>query len=223
VDAAEGHAENFLRGRCHTIVHWPDGRNNPPDFLADNRIAVEVMRLNHRRGTGTEAIPLWRGVKKLALSLGEPTHGASWPLYFRFSRPIVWKTLRPKLKQKLVCFRNSGTHQRKTLELGNEITVEIYQPIDSCKTFYVLLGHNQFGGFLFEEIKRDIVICINKKTAQIKKFKAKYPEWWLVLVDLTYGLDCLDIKQFRAQVSIPYSWTKVIVLDARDPTRVFEI
>jgi hypothetical protein len=47
--------------------------------------------------------------------------------------------------------------------------------------------------------------------------------WWLVLVDfIAYGLDDLDVQQFKSQVSIPHpGWDKVIVLNPSDATRFF--
>ena len=89
------------------IVYEPDG-NVPPDFLADDYIAVEVRRLNQTDATGTTvqgleevAIPLWQKVTALALSFGPPIHGVSWFVFFRFSRPVEhWKTLKPKLAKR---------------------------------------------------------------------------------------------------------------------------
>jgi hypothetical protein len=231
VDRAEKHVAEFLRRRGHTFKHEPDGRI-PPDFLVDDRIAVEVQRLIQESGTGhttlaETAIPLWLNVKKLALELGPPTLGACWCLYYRFQRPITLKKLMRDLKLQLVAFRDGGSHKKTILNVGNNFKLEIRPAPRAHETFFVMLGSSdqERGGFLFDEIKRSATICIDKKTGKIKKYRAKYSVWWLVLVDfIAYGLDDLDVQQFKSQVSIPHpGWDKVIVLNPSDATRFFEI
>jgi hypothetical protein len=231
VDTAEKHVAEFLRRRGHTFSHEPDG-NIPPDFLVDDRIAVEVQRLiqteTGRTTTLAEtAIPLWRSLKKLTLELGPPTDGVSWCLYYRFRRPIGLKKLKRDLKRQLLAFRDGGSHHKTILNVGDNFKLEIRPAPRARKTFFVMLGSSDQdgGGFLFDEIKRSATICIAGKTGKIKKYRAKYSVWWLVLVDfIANGLDDLDVRQFKSQVSIPHSGCdKVIVLSPGDPTRFFEI
>ena len=79
------------------VVYEPDG-NVPPDFLIDDRIAIEVRRLNQNeqtasgvRGLEEVAKPLWPRVNQLVQSLEPPTAGASWYVFYRFRRPVQWK------------------------------------------------------------------------------------------------------------------------------------
>lgn len=143
MDTAEKHVAEFLRRRGHTFSHEPDG-NIPPDFLVDDRIAVEVQRLIKTETEGTTtlaetAIPLWRNLKKLTLELGPPTHGASWYLYYRFRRPIELKILRD-LKRQLLAFRDGGSHHKTILKVGDKFKLEIHPAPLARETFFVMLG-----------------------------------------------------------------------------------
>jgi hypothetical protein len=231
VDTAEKHVAEFLRRRGHSFKPEPDG-NIPPDFLVDDLIAVEVQRLSQtetgRTTTHLEtAIPLWRHVKKLTLEMGPPTHGASWYLYYRFRRPINLRKLKGDLKRHLLAFRDAASHQKTILNVGDNFKLEIHPAPRARETFFVMLGSSDQdgGGFLFDQIERSATTCIAKKTGKIEKYRAKYSVWWLVVVDfIAYGLDDLDVQQFKTQVSIPHwGWDKVIVLSPDDPTRFFEI
>ncbi len=234
MDASEKLVAKFLAHRGFTdVVYEPDG-NVPPDFLVDGRIAVEVRRLNQNYDTGTStqgleevAIPLWQKVRKLALSLGPPTQGVSWFVYFRFGRPVEpWKKLEPKLRAKLKGFINGATHVNTSLALGNGFKLQISRASNPHLTFYVMAGRSdrESGGWLIAEIEKNLRICISEKTAKIAKVRSKYPEWWLVLVDhIGYGLDDFDRTQFQDQVSILHDWKKIILLDPHDHARAFEI
>ena len=233
MDDSEKLVERFLIHRGHTnIVYEPDG-NVPPDFLVDGKIAIEVRRLNqnHNDGIATKgleetAIPLWNQISKMALSLGKPTSGVSWYLFFRFSRPINWDTLKPKVLAELKSFINQPLHQKTTFDFGNDFQIEVFPSHNQYATFYVMGGRSdeQSGGWLIEEIAKNLQHCINEKTNKISKFKSKYPQWWLVLPDhIGHGLDDFDQSLFRDQVSLSHTWDKIILVNPLDPTRAFEI
>lgn len=234
MDATDKLVNKFLAHLGYKkVVYEPDG-NVPPDFLVEDRIAVEVRRLNQSHDTGTTvqgleevAIPLWRKVEALALSLGPPTHAVSWFVYFRFSRPVEhWKTLKPKLEAALQAFKSAPTHGRTRLSLAPGFELEIFPAASLHPTFYLMGGRSddQSGGLLIEEVEKNLKICIDDKTQKIQNFKAKYPEWWLVLVDhIAYGLDQFDVQQLKAHTSVSHTWDRVIVIDPNNPTRSFEV
>ena len=66
----------YLAHEGHTtVVHHPDGQHNPPDFLVDGRIPVEVRRLNQQeektgvpRGLEEVTVPLNQSVRKVLAS-----------------------------------------------------------------------------------------------------------------------------------------------------------
>jgi hypothetical protein len=234
VDAAEKHVAEFLHRRGHSFSHEPDG-NIPPDFLVDDRIAVEVERLikyheseiETGRTIAETAIPLWLYIEKLTLELGPPTHDASWDLSYSIRRPVDWKKLKRDLKQQLLAFRNGGSHQKTVLNVVPNFKLEIRPAPRAHETFFVVLRRSDQdeGGFWFDDIERSATICIANKTRKIEGCRSKYSAWWLVLVDfIAHGLGDRDVEQFKSQVSVPHSgWDKVIVLSPHDPTRFFEI
>lgn len=235
MDATEKHVENHLEARGYVnIVYEPDG-NIPPDFVIDGRVAVEVRRLNQNHFDGSNAkgleevaIPLWKRVKGLLESLGPPTNGESWFVYFRFSRPIEsWKSLEPKLRSGLRSFLLSSAKARGIVAKGQGFELEVYCRTSTPHlTVFVMAGcsDEESGGWLLAEMETNIRHCASEKARKIAKVQSKYPEWWLALVDhIGYGLDNFDREMFRQQVSIEHTWDKIILIDPRDHERWFEI
>lgn len=233
MDTSEQVAHEYLLSRFTSVVYEPDG-NIPPDFLADSRIAVEVRRLNQNKRTvsthqGLEEvrIPLWRNLRTLLQSLGPPTSGKSWFVFFRFQRPVEkWKVLRPLFKSALVAFRDGPAQQRKTISIAANFELKVYDASSAHSTFFVLGGCNDrdSGGWLLAEMGKNLQLCIDEKTCKIVSVRHKYPEWWLVLVDhIGYGVDDLEREMFRDQVRVEHDWDKVILLDPRNHHRAFEI
>jgi hypothetical protein len=234
MDETEKLVATYLASQGHKkIVYEPDG-NVPPDFLVDDRIAVEVRRLNQSYGSGLSvkgleevAIPLRKKVNKLALSFGPPVRGVSWFLFLRFGRPIEsWKTLRSKLQTVLHEFKAGATHIEKRLSVGAGLKLEIIQASTAHLTFYVLAGYSdrQSGGWVLSEMQRNLAIYITQKSHKIKHLKKKYPEWWLVFVDhIGHGLDDFDVQQFKTECHIAHEWDKVVVIHPDNTSRSFEV
>jgi hypothetical protein len=88
------------------------------------------------------------------------------------------------------------------------------------RTQFYLLGQEdkQSGGWIVEEIKKNLQHCVQEKTAKIALVRKKYPEWWLVLPDLIgYGFDAFDKDQLKEQLKFPHTWNKIILLDPNNP------
>ena len=215
------------------IVYEPDG-NIPPDFLVNGRIAIEVRRLNQNycegnntHGLEEAAIPLWKKIEKLALSVGPSEDGKRWYVFYRFRRPVEqWRKLEPKLRRALQNFKDKSPRVKTSLDFQNGFEVEIFRASKLHGTFYVMAGHSdqESGGWLIPEMEKNLQICISEKTFKIKKMKPKYQEWWLVLSDhVGYSLDAFDREQFRDIVSIEHDWQKIILINPMDYKKAFEI
>lgn len=217
------------------VIYEPDG-NVPPDFLADERVAVEVRRLNqnHDNGQGPRgleeiSIPLWRRVGKYLTSLGPaPPSGQSWYVYYRFGRPVpAWKTLQRELDSILQPFMASSDPQPFEAALSDGFSIRVFRAPSPKPTFFRPGGHSdeQSGGSLVSEIATNLAHCIAEKTAKISNYRSKYPEWWLVLPDhIGYGLDDFEQELFLDQVSVQAGgFDKIVLLDPRDATRAFEV
>src|SRR4051794_36826512 len=112
MDTSERLVEAYLRHCGYADIQYePDG-NIPPDFLVDRRLAIEVRRLNQNHDDGTTvhgleevAFNLGSKVEGALTSLGPPTNGQSWFVFYRFSRPVPdWKVLRPRVEHTLKVF-----------------------------------------------------------------------------------------------------------------------
>src|ERR1035437_2800358 len=206
MDKTEGVANDYLvhLGRFESIVYEPDG-NIPPDFLLNGRIAVEVRRLNQNertesglRGLEGTAIKLRMRIGRLLASLGPAKSGASWYVYCRFSRPVpAWDVLRPALRQRLLAFRDHTESDDRpiAITIPHGVELKLFRASTTHPTSFVPGGcsDDDSGGSVFEETQKNARLCIEEKTLKIARVRAKYPEWWLILVDrIGYGVDDCD-------------------------------
>jgi len=217
------------------ITYEPDG-NNPPDFLVDDRIAVEVRRLNQNELTGSGfrgleeiRIPTAQRIRELLVSLGSSKSGTSWFVAYRLRRPIPpWSQVEADLRRRLEVFRDDESRQapcRITVADGLEIDIFL-KAGDPHPTFFVYGGGSDrdTGGFSFVETQKNLRLCIAEKTRKIARVRHKYPEWWLVLVDLVgYGVDECDRELYSEHLEIDHDFGKVILLSPLDPRRAFEV
>jgi hypothetical protein len=234
MDRSEGHVFEHLKHRGFSdIVYEPDG-NVPPDFLIDERIAVEVRRLNQNeqtpsgyRGLEEVAIPFDATVGMVLESLGPPTAGASWYVLYSFKRPVPErKEIERGLRASLEAFRNQGTHQPARFRVTDALTVRLFRAGKLYPSFFVLGGSadHDSGGFVLAEMERNLHICVTEKTKKVSRVRSKYPEWWLALVDeIGYGLDEFDREQLRKLVQLDHSWDKIILVNPLDHRRAFEL
>jgi hypothetical protein len=72
------------------------------------------------------------------------------------------------------------------------------------------------GGWLIPELEKNIRICVKKKTEKIANIRAKYPEWWLILVDhIGFGqMESMDVR---------HDWDRVILINPLKPEEGYEI
>ena len=239
MDDSEKLVDRYLKNIGFADVRYePDG-NVPPDFLADARVAVEVRRLNQHYDNGSGkgscgleevSIPLWHHVHDYLTGLGPASaSGESWYVLYRFSRPTPnWKVLKRELDTILLPFMQCANPQPfgMKLNVSGEFYLKVFPSTIPKTTFFRPVGHTdeQSGGFLIDEIDISLQHCIAEKTAKITKYKAKYPEWWLVFADhIGYGLDDFEQNLFLAKVKVQNGpFDKIIIIDPRDATRVFQ-
>jgi len=234
IDASERIVAKYLTHCGFSRVEYePDG-NVPPDFLVDGRIAVEVRRLNQNYVDGKSVsgleeltIPLRRRFKELLYSLGPPTRGVSWFVFFRLHRPVErWKTLGPKIRRELEGFIAGTIHAPTRISIGERFEIRIFPSQLPYPVFFVMGGNadRDSDGWLLPEMQKNIQLCIDEKTRKVARVRAKYSAWWLVLVDqIACGLKDHDRQQFRDQVVLVHDWDKVVLVNPLDPTSAFEV
>jgi len=230
-DVAEDAAFRHLRATCaSSVLYEPDG-NVPPDFLVDGRVAVEVRRLNRNevgsyRPVGLELsrIPFVHRFQNLLASAGGSGHAAWW-VGLEFRRPIPpWETLTPALGQVLEGFVADSSPRSMRRAIGPNVTVEILPRPTPARRAFALgwVTDEDAGEWGIAEVERNLRLCIGEKTAKVARYRSRYPEWWLLLVDVAFGLDQRVRTRIRG-VPIGPGWDRVIILDAAVPASTTEL
>ncbi len=70
-------------------------------------------------------------------------------------------------------------------KIGDSFTLKVGRASKLHATFYVMGGQSdrESGGWLLEELEKNLRICIAEKTGKISAVRTNYPEWWLVFAD----------------------------------------
>ena len=220
MDRTESQVLAFLRSRgFNDVVYEPDG-NVPPDFACRD-IAVEARRLNQhdKSGDGLEvsAAPLVMKFRNLLVSLGPPQGTTSWFVTFRYRRPVEnWVTLAPKIKAALLALRDNTMQDVDQISISNWFSLGLARSSKIFKTRFVLGGYTDHdsGGFMVSEIIRNLAIVIPEKSRKIERFRSKYSEWWLVLIDHIghAHLESHELDTLRQYVQRPPEWDKIVLV-----------
>lgn len=217
------------------VVYEPDGKV-PPDFCVGGTIAVEVRRLNQnyefadgsRQGLEQLSIPLWKRFKAYLPSLGPSLSGECWYVGLDFRRPLEeWKTLRPLVESKLRTFMALPLRAQMSVSVTPNLNLDLIRSGKDHGSFFVLgaSSDDDSGGWVMDEVERNLRLCIAEKEKKIEPIRSKYPIWWLVLADhIDYSMDEDDRPIFRSEVMplISHSFNKIVLLDPRDYRRAFE-
>jgi len=234
MDKTEKIAEEHLKSRGYaTVVYEPDG-NVPPDFLVDGRIAVEVRRLNQNeetaggyRGLEELSIPLLKQVQRFLKTLGPADAGESWYVMYTFERPMPpWPTIAGALKSALSDFKQHSHRDPGEIEVLPGLDVQLIRAGRAYPDFFRLgaFADRDTGGFILQELEKNIRLCAEEKAKKVAKFRSKYPEWWLLLVDyIAHGIEPEDHDQLRKMLGRAPTWDKILVVNPLVPADAFDI
>lgn len=198
-------AKEWLRENNHNPVQCED---DPPDYLIDGDIAVEVTRVSRGEESTLEAL------KKVAEEeLREyvfPGDQPGWDVYIDciFGRSLpeteeTKKIIRAAIRRLIKC--NCNYYEDK----NSGIKIEFWD--NSFHSGFELRQVDFDGGVWAGDVARKIQLCIEKKTDKIKSKFHQHKEWWLLLVDHTHlGFGALVLDTLRN--SIGKSWSRVVVL-----------
>jgi hypothetical protein len=220
--------EEYLLYRGFTNIKFePDG-NVPPDFRIDGNIAIEVRRLNENyeskpgswQGVEELAISRWKRMEALFEELGPPTDGVSWYVFYNFQRPQLRGDWEAVLRQELEALQSTSvTDGRKVIEIDRHFVLTLQGKSTPGRLRFLLGAENDLdadGGLVIEELKKNVTICIDDKTPKIAPYRAKYPEWWLILVDFIFG----GVSEI---VQVKHDWDKVLIVHPRDYSLAYEV
>ncbi|MFC3674364.1 hypothetical protein [Ferrovibrio xuzhouensis] len=235
MDKSEKAAALYLSHQGYTNIKFePDG-NIPPDFVIDNRIAVEVRRLNQHFQTGDKTrgleeaeYPLVSKLQKLLKQLGPTPPKESWYVFFQFSRPLPkWRIIKDHITQHLSHFSSLGCRENSDFRLTRNFKYHVAQTGELKDTYFRYGGHNDHdsGGWVVAEIIRNLDICVKEKSEKTAKYRSRYSEWWLVLPDhIGRGLlDENDKQQLRTAFKMRQDWDRIILVNPENPVHGFDI
>lgn len=230
MDLTESIAFQYLRQRGiddREVEFEPDG-NVPPDFLVRGEVAVEVRRLNQNEKTpggtrGVQTIPTRQSVSEFVKTIGPPAPEESWWVRVTIlRRPASLKSLKRSIRSELAAFlewpdrHDEHTHRftvgglRLELSRANGPHPSVFVPASFVD--------RRVGGFVLSELMRNIPICVEEKREKVSQYRARYPEWWLILVDHVHGhLEPYEEQELRSYVRVPPDWDRVAIVSAYDP------
>ncbi len=209
------------------IIHEPGG-NIPPDFLIDNKVAVEVRRLNqHYNGNALEDVEykLIPKIKNL-FNIFKATNNFAF-VFVDYKRPIrISKKLMNKVKTILKKHLPYIT-ERKSYEICENLKLEFCPATEKQENSYVYGGEYDAdaGGAILYETLESLNIIIDEKSRKIKPYFHEYEEWWLALVDyIRIGQYDQDAEEdIRGCFVPPYdNWNKILIISPHLPEYALE-
>lgn len=226
-------AERYLRSLGYTdVAYEPDG-NIPPDFLLNGVTAVEVRKLNQHHVSNGKAKPLEEVEYKLIPMLNNmlnnfkgDSHKSSSFVCITYSRPVGKIKDRIKEIKKVLTSHLPKIANKAEYQISKNIHIELLPAAERHDSAYVLgaMPDMDAGGFVVSEIYANLKIVIEEKSEKITKYKHKYNEWWLVLIDyIGHGLRERDVEYLRELPKITNEWDKVVLVSPHDSDNGFEI
>ena len=237
VNEDEEIARIWLEMMGYFDIRWAE---DPPDYVVEERYAVEVRRLNRMvevdgRNEGEEVslIPLSAIVKDVLKELGPPHPGElSWSVDINYETdvgqpPKNWgKQKKERIKTKLRVFLSSfHGPQGKTIAVGDGINLVCwcaYGPL--CQRFVLGQVEDPGSGWVLADLVPSIKSCIAEKSRKIQnKYKElkELKEWWLILVDhISHGMIASSERHLKSvceQTPLRDPWSRCIVVDYWSP------
>lgn len=237
----ERRAEEWLKSQGYTNIRdLSASRQDPPDFVLDGQIGVEVRRLNwmtdaNGKNQGAESLekPLERTIGKVLEDAGEPPGGYSVDVscdLLATSLPDTEVTRQQvgqdvdkyvKILDKALQSGGAPVSCQKRLDCGLDIH---FQPLLTSDTGEFTLVHveaaTHLRGWPIPDATDNINRCIEEKTEKIKDKIHLNPEWWLVLVDCdgnTSGNREDEWEKIRDGLVDTQPWAKIVVLGVTEP------
>ena len=236
-------AQQWLKSQGYTdIIDLSIDGTDPPDFVVEKRIGVEVRRLNwmtdaNRKNQGAEELekPLEKMISKILEDAGEPPGG--------YSVEVSCDLLDDRLPPNKETLRQVGQAVDDYVDLLDKAVQSGGAPVDWQKQTECRIAMNfqpfatsdpgefilmpveaatQFRGWPTHASIDSIKRCIAEKTDKIKNKIHLYPEWWLVVVDHDLNTpgewEEDDWETIRNDLVDTKPWSKIIVLSETQPS-----
>ncbi|MDE0077487.1 MAG: hypothetical protein OXO50_08210 [Caldilineaceae bacterium] len=235
MNSKELHAKQWLQRQGYDNMHFvPDPNDQPPDFIVNDSIAVEVTRLNLMFGdqnTGLESIeiPLSRTIRSALNDAPQPPPGCKIFVrcdlfgvdlpkkdavireiqrtssdYVQYVKHALRQNQKPSFCRDEADFGMSIRFATSTDSLTNEFKLE-----------QVSAGIGEFGQISSDSID-NINRCIDTKTDKIRDKHDLYTEWWLILAEHNINTTELrhtdELQAVKDNLTDTSLWSRIIVI-----------
>ncbi len=206
----------------------PDG-NVPPDILLDGNIAIEVRRMNQNKISGQGYVGLENDyytlqflIQEIIRDIADISFSRSAIVGYSYGRPLPEKKfIKRKLSQILeehkICI-----DEDKEYDISDSLKIRIIpstQKLDIQYQFGMSIDYDS-GGFVVDLIYDNLKLIVAEKEKKILRYKSKYSEWWLAVVDtIGYGLTDLDAEQFYQKKEIETQFDRILLVSPLDASK----
>ena len=235
MDINESYAEQWLQNQGYTNIQFvTDTNSQPPDFIVNDSIAVEVRRLNWMFGnenTGLENVekPLEKDIKS-GLEVAQPPPPGrkifvSCDL-FGTDLPGRKKTIREVAEiandyvEYVIDSLLQGQHPspsryETTFGMSISFVTGTNRTINQFQLMDVVAGIDHTGWIANESID-NINRCIVEKTNKIRDKHNLYSQWWLILVEHNVHPAALcktnELQRVKDALTDTSLWSRIIIL-----------
>lgn len=217
--------DNLLHQGYSSIDFEPDG-NVPPDILVDNKIAIEVRRLNQNqitnegyKGLEQDEFTIHGILRRIMHDVSDKDYDLSAFVCYNFNRPIPSKKVIKKKVSEILENHKSIIHEIREYIVDESFKMKILpseKKLDQ-QYKYGMSSDEDTGGFVVSLIYENLKLIVAEKDEKTKKFRQNYPEWWLAVVDnIGYGLSDLDLEQFHNLPKIENNFDRLLLVSALD-------
>lgn len=231
---AKAHLESM---QGEKVVFEPLGETTIPDFGLDDRIGVEVRRLNENYFGGEQIegleqvdLPVWKALNEAIKDFeGKPSQRSYWVM-IEFERPLgrKGKRLRGDIKRSLAAALQTNLHKQSgtALNIRNGLRLWLYPSTVSTNNPFRVGGISDMdsGGAVAQMYVHNIEYCIAEKSRKGLPVQDEFEEWWLLLVDtLTYELADYEMDRVNQSVTDLGIFTRVTLINSHTRTPLLDL
>ena len=235
MDNTESRVEQWLQCQGYTDIKYVENTNDqPPDFIVNNSIAVEVRRLNWMFGNenrGLEGVekPLRQDIVSGLEAAEQPPHG--YKVYVSCDllhtdlpdKKVVISEVKRAANKYIKCLKESIRHGHRPPHSGDETSfrmrIDFIAGTKSATNQFELMGvlaGVEDTGWVARDSIDNINRCINIKTDKIRDKHDLYIEWWLILVEHNVHPTVLrqtnELQTVRNELVDTTLWSRITIL-----------
>lgn len=232
MDKDESRAKLWLQSQGYTDIKYVENTNcQPPDFIIDNSIAVEVRRLNQMYGDKNEGLenielPLWRSVSSGLATANQPPPGHKVYVIFELhhtekqDKKLIVSELQRATNDYIKHIKNSPDHEYNSPPNARvKMTIHFICTESACNHFKLASVHADPKARLVVENSIDnINRCILEKSDKIKDKHDLYTEWWLVLMEHNVFPTALrdpgELQTLKNGLTDTTPWTQIVIVSS---------